>query len=248
MTIKLKGSFGPITGAMNVGDVQSSSPINPVTSGLYAGWDATESEKHTITNGKITKWGSSNPNVWAETQVANEGASITSQNGQQAISMDNRMFISDSSATTFTQYTVLITAIVGTSTHPIRLGADGNTRYTYAGLEIQQGNNSVDWISGYGNNKRGTATGIGTGFHKWSITQNNNVHTAVIYDNNIQPTLSNIGSNDNVNLKLGTISYSGANQGSFYEGSVICEVLFYNRILTAQELTDTNNYMTTKWG
>ena len=125
MTIKLKGSFGPITGAMKVGDLPEVVVDAPVQSGLYAQWDAADGSTLVYSGEDVIRWNTRNDaNIYADSN-GGSGGSVTTENGTRAISTFGGGYgIVDVNATSFTTMTCVL-ACRHNQSYPWRLGGTG---------------------------------------------------------------------------------------------------------------------------
>ena len=267
MGLKISNGLVKATGQLALGDYVVPAPVLPVTSGLHVQWDADDAGSLVDNGGKTGRWNSSNADVYAENQTASSGASPdSSPTGRNGLFTDDTLYIVDTSSVTLSAMTVFVSYKPG-DPYPLRFGGNNDTIGQVIGIEQQHpnagnlGNDSLDIYAGSGRDRRAGLTNIAqyNALKHISWTTPGQIHSTQVYDNTTPASMANQNSDTALSVSVGPSVYSTTPiinvgtgtipaNGYFGINNTFFEILVYDRVLSAGEISSVNSYMITKWG
>jgi len=255
----------------------NSQPLIPVTTGLYAQFDAAWDPAYTMSGSNVTEFKSRNnpSNIQMRPHDASRyGVKGTAGSlGKQVMNFNTYQYwIYDAVQTTMDDFSIfMLMSVPAASIGDLYnyFGTNNNTTGEYMGLgEANQGNGSeMDWIYGFANDARFSLSGNSpvnvnsttSGLRLYVIESTGFRDTTTVRVNKTNASMSYTGNNISLSWKLsqrtttpGTYPYA-ANLIPYFghNGSAdhkLAELIIYDGKLSSGDRTSVEDYLTSKWG
>lgn len=234
-----------------------------ITTDLYAHFDAEDSSSIALDgSSNITTWSSkvNSGNVFATQSNASKRPSVSSVGAVNVINCESTKGLSivDTIAQAQSAFTLMIAVKPKDNNLFFMMGENDNTAFKYAGFEHNDSNsgnspNVLDFIAGWGRDARINYTGVSTlnEWHLWSITCPGLQSNLKFRDEGTQVTnITQTGADGTYNFKLGASTEQNIDTAwasGIRNSAEFAEILFYDRVLTNQEIQSNELYLASKW-